>query len=362
VGYDLEMNNDTSDPAHLSRLIANVMGGRLSRRELIRRGLAMGLSLPAAAALAACGAQPAGPAPSSPAQPTAAPEPSHTPALSAAIEPTAPATAAPATATPATAARFAVIGDFGMAGTSVAEVSALVDSWSPDFIVSTGDNNYPDGSAETIDANIGQYYHDFIAPYKGAYGKGSGDNRFFPVLGNHDWQLGYPQPYMSYFSLPGNGRYYQFARGPLAFFMLDSMPDEPDGTSPDSTQGQWLQAGLAAAAEPWKVVVMHHPPFSSGYHGSSDWMQWPFAAWGARLVLAGHEHSYERIIHDGITYVVNGLSGAPEIYEAGGSRVEGSQIFYNEHHGAMLIEASGERLRLQFVTHSGEVTDDVTLG
>jgi hypothetical protein len=235
-----------------------------------------------------------------------------------------------------------------------------VAGWSIEFIITTGDNNYPSGSADTIDANIGQYYHAYIAPYTGAYGEGGTENRFFPVLGNHDWVVGYPEPYLSYFSLPGNGRYYQIARGPLEFFMLDSMPDEPDGTSPDSTQGQWLQAGLAASLAPWKVVACHHPPFSSGYHGSSGWMQWPLANWGAQLVLSGHEHSYERIVRDGTTYVVNGLGGA-ERYMPGLHAVDGSQVFYNAQHGAMLVEADAAHLRIQFMAHTGELADDATL-
>ena len=64
----------------------------------------------------------------------------------------------------------------------------MVDRWGVDAIVTVGDNNYPDGAAATIDANIGQYYHAYIAPYQGTYGAGAEMNRFFPALGNHDWR------------------------------------------------------------------------------------------------------------------------------------------------------------------------------
>lgn len=57
---------------------------------------------------------------------------------------------------------FAVIGDYGEAGQAEADVAALVDSWDVDFIVTVGDNNYPDGEASTIDQNIGQYYQAYI--------------------------------------------------------------------------------------------------------------------------------------------------------------------------------------------------------
>src|SRR4051812_32001775 len=103
------------------------------------------------------------------------------------------------------AAHFAVIGDFGADGTPEADVAALVKGWNPDVIITLGDNNYPDGGADTIDPNIGKYYHDYIGNYGGAYGAGSAVNRFFPSLGNHDWRTvsgspPLPTPYLDYFT------------------------------------------------------------------------------------------------------------------------------------------------------------------
>src|SRR5689334_16201898 len=62
---------------------------------------------------------------------------------------------------------FAVIGDYGMAGQPSQDVARLVKGWHPDFIVTLGDNNYEKGTAATIDLNVGQYYHDYIYPYRG---------------------------------------------------------------------------------------------------------------------------------------------------------------------------------------------------
>ena len=98
--------------------------------------------------------------------------------------------------------RFAVIGDFGTAGDAEADVAALVKSWGVDFVVTVGDNNYPDGEAKTIDRNIGQYYADYIFPYEGEYGPGATENRFWPALGNHDLNTDDGQPYYDYFELP----------------------------------------------------------------------------------------------------------------------------------------------------------------
>ena len=57
--------------------------------------------------------------------------------------------------------RFAVIGDYGQAGDAERDVADLVKSWNPEIIVTTGDNNYNDGSADTIDENIGKYRDGF---------------------------------------------------------------------------------------------------------------------------------------------------------------------------------------------------------
>lgn len=252
--------------------------------------------------------------------------------------------------------RFAVIGDYGKAGEGEAAVATLVKGWNPDLIITVGDNNYPRGSDTTIDRNIGQYYHEFIHPYRGSYGPGGGINRFFPTLGNHDWYTPHANPYLEYFTLPGNERYYEFAQGPVRFFALDSDKNEPDGTSDTSIQARWLRERLAAAAEPWRIVYFHHPPYLSvGHHRPDTAMRWPFAEWGASAVIAGHEHSYERLRVDGIPYFVNGLGGG-NIYPEGVA-VPQSQARYNATHGAMLVEASPGELRFWFINRQGDTID-----
>src|SRR5918999_2176174 len=152
---------------------------------------------------------------------------------------------------------FAAIGDYGSNDANELDVSLLVKSWNPDFIITLGDNNYPDGEAATIDASIGKYYREFIYPYRGTYGAGASTNRFWPCIGNRDWdnQTGAKlQPYLDYFTLPNNERYYDFVRGPVHFFVLDSEAEEPDGITSTSVQAQWLRNKLAASTAPWKIV------------------------------------------------------------------------------------------------------------
>ena len=263
-----------------------------------------------------------------------------------------------------TTAHFGVIGDFGSAGTPEADVANLVKSWNPEFIITVGDNNYDTGSAATIDPNIGQYYHDFIGNYTGSYGAGSATNRFFPSLGNHDWGTksgspALPTPYLNYFTLPGNERYYSFSAGPIDFFAIDSDPSEPDGTSSTSTQALWLQAQLAASTAPWQVVYFHHAAYSSGSHGSNTTMQWPFQAWGADLIMTGHDHTYERLNVNGLPYFVNGLGGK-SIYTFT-SALPQSQVRYGADFGAMLVDATDTTIHLQFVTRTNQLIDSYTL-
>jgi hypothetical protein len=257
--------------------------------------------------------------------------------------------------------RFAALGDYGTDGPDEASVARLIKSWTPDFIITTGDNNYGYGEAETIDANIGKHYHDYIGNYNGGYGPGSpgGVNRFFPSLGNHDWYTPGARPYFDYFTLPGNERYYDFARGPVHLFALDSDANEPDGNTPNTRQAEWLQGRLADSTAPWQLVYFHHSAYSSGQHGSATNMQWDFKTWGADAVMTGHDHIYERSHQGGLPYFVNGLGGG---FRYGFTNpLAGSQVKFNADFGAMLVQANDKNLTLQFVTQGGLVVDSWTL-
>ena len=255
--------------------------------------------------------------------------------------------------------RFAVVGDFGWGSKEQAAVAAQVADWEPDFVITTGDNNCPSGASDTIDANIGQHYHSFIHPYAGSYGEGADSNRFFPCLGNHDWLTEGAQPHLDYFELPGYERYYDFQHGAAHFFCVDSDASEPDGVTADSLQAAWLQEALAASTAPFQVVYLHHPPHSSGSHGDNANLQWPFRDWGADLLLAGHDHSYERLVRDGLLEIVNGSGGAA--LRGFSVQASGSQVGDDQHHGAQLVTIDGERAVVEFFATSGELIDQVAL-
>jgi len=260
----------------------------------------------------------------------------------------------------APATRFVIIGDYGASGPNEANVAALVARLKPDFVITTGDNNYPLGEAETIDENIGRYFHQFIAPYRGKFGAGAEQNRFFPSLGNHDWYAPGAQPFLDYFSLPNNERYYQVVCGEVELFALDSDFAEPDGNTADSKQARWLQARLGASVAPWRLVFFHHPPYSSAaVHGSTVEMRWPFAEWGASIVYAGHDHTYERLSVDGFPYIVNGVGGS-NLYTIV-EPIAGSLVRHADVHGLVLVTATASDFVSRFLDARGEELDVFSL-
>lgn len=263
--------------------------------------------------------------------------------------------------------RFAVIGDYGddaLSGFGLggeAKVAELVKSWAPDFVITLGDNNYPDGAATTIDANIGKHYAEFIGDYTGMFGPGSDTNRFWPSLGNHDWKTPGAQPYLDYFTLPGNERYYEKDLGLVHLFAVDSEEGEPDGVDATSTQGKWLQGALAASTSCLDVVYFHRPPYNSGaHHGSSMNMRWPFEEWGADVVMAGHEHVYERLEVGTLPYFIQGLSGSLR-YNFGTALPE-SKVRFADDYGAMLVTVTRSEVRYEmFRVTGGEMVDTLTV-
>ncbi|MBV6479045.1 MAG: Ycf48-like protein [Ignavibacteria bacterium] len=244
-------------------------------------------------------------------------------------------------------ALFAIIGDYGKAGINELNVSNLVKYWNPDFILTTGGNNFDLGEESTIDDNIGQYYHPFIYPYTGGYGSGDTVNRFFPTMDEVDWNQTGAVPYLNYFQLPGNERYYDFVKGNVHFFALSSDSSESDGNDSNSVQAQWLKDKLENSTEQWNIVFFHHAPYSSGIdYSSSEEMRWPFGRWGASAVISGHHNVYERLYFDDIPYFVNGLGG--KVIGEFGSPVAGSQVRYNGNFGAMINFAYDDSLVFRF--------------
>jgi tartrate-resistant acid phosphatase type 5 len=244
----------------------------------------------------------------------------------------------------------AIIGDYGVDGPGLNSVADLVHSWQARAILTLGDNNYPAGGRDTIENNIGKHFRSDIDA-----------GRFFPSMGNHDWDTESGAPFLEYFSLPGNERYYDVAIGDARFFIIDSDPREPDGIIQTSTQALWLKSALANANERWKIVLMHHSPYtSSSTHAPEPRVQWPFQAWGANLVITGHDHFYERLDRNGIPYLINGMGGHPSHYNQL-VPAEGSQVWFNDGFGALALRYDEFTLTSAFVAADGIVRDTIVL-
>jgi len=249
--------------------------------------------------------------------------------------------------------RFAIIGDYGTDNLPARNVANLVISnLQPAFVVTLGDNNY--GTAADYDDAVGKYYASYIGNYVGAHGPGSPTNRFFPAIGNHDYYGDGYAAYTNYFTLPGNERYYDVRRGPVQIFILNSDGHEPDGTSSTSAQAMWLSNRLAASDAAWRVVVTHHAPYSSS--GSDASARWPYAQWGADVVLAGHSHNYERIERGGFPYVVNGVGG--NTFAPIDSPMSGSRAHFDDKYGAMLAIANEVQITFEFYSAPDAVRRD----
>jgi hypothetical protein len=139
--------------------------------------------------------------------------------------------------------------------------------------------------------------------------------RFELAIGNHDGtrypETGSVEEVDQLLALLGTpGRYYTTSHGPVDFFYLDS--NEPGLFEPGpSEQLDWLDDALGASTNTWKVVCVHHPPYSSGRYGNTpgeaEKLSPIFSDHAVDLVLSGHDHDYERTVPiDGTTYVVSG--------------------------------------------------------
>jgi 3',5'-cyclic AMP phosphodiesterase CpdA len=125
------------------------------------------------------------------------------------------------------------------------------------------------------------------------------------VLGNHDVsEQENVGPLIAALGMPG--RWWAWHFGEDLLVGLDSnRPGDP-------AQLAWLDHTLASATDQWKIVALHHPPYSAGYQGSNEAVRRSFVPvferHGVQLVLSCHDHDYQRSRIGGITYVVSGAA------------------------------------------------------
>jgi 3',5'-cyclic AMP phosphodiesterase CpdA len=241
----------------------------------------------------------------------------------------------------------AVAGDVGDSGSrldSTGEAMATIGLDEPyDVLLLLGDNVYPSGDPARLAATV-------FGPFSGVLDEGA---ELLAILGNHDVKKGWGDEQMAAFGMPG--RYWAKLYGDVLIVGLDSTEWE------DPAQYAFLERTLATTTARWRIVALHHPPYSAGYQGSSVDVRKRFTPlfeqYGVQLVLSGHDHDYQRSeVIGGVTYVVSGA--------AAGTRRTGERSFTAESfswHHFVDIAITGDRLVLRAVNQDARVADEVVV-
>ncbi len=241
--------------------------------------------------------------------------------------------------------RFLVIGDTGTGTEQQHQLAAVMMQYHSvypyEFVLLTGDNMY--GSEKAID-----FKKKFEDVYRGLLDQ---KVKFYATLGNHDESN---QRFYEHFNLNGE-EYMQFKKGNVSFYNLNS-------NYMDKKQVKWLEEKLAGDTSEWKIAFFHHPPYSSGgKHGSStglrEIVEPIFLKHGVNVVLAGHEHFYERIKpQKGIYYFISGAGGKLRSGDVKDNSPLTEKAF-DKDMSFMLVEIAKDRMHFQVISRSGETVD-----
>ena len=204
-----------------------------------------------------------------------------------------------------------VLGDTGWCGSpALGPLAQLFDRFDGDILLA-GDLAYPSGTME-----------EFKQCFEPSFGKFKSRMRAAP--GNHDYVASVSaQSYFEYFgerSGPSRLGYYSFKSGEWTVMMLNS--NVPIGRT--SAQYAFVRETMQRTPTRCTMAVLHHPFDSSGVNGPTPALRdvWELMyTLGADLVIAGHDHLYERYVPvnpsqrrddaKGIRQFTVGTGGAP---------------------------------------------------
>ena len=241
--------------------------------------------------------------------------------------------------------RFMVVGDTGTGSRQQNELAGVMlrywQAFPYEFALMVGDNMYGSEKAADYKTKFEDVYRPLL------------DNKvkFYAALGNHDESN---QRFYEGFNMNGE-EYYNFKKGDVSFYALNS-------NYMDKKQLTWLEEKLKGDASDWKVAFFHHPPYSSGgKHGSSSGLREVveplFLKYGVNVVLAGHEHFYERVKpQKGIYYFISGAGG--KLRE--GDVQKGSPLTekaFDKDLSFMLFEVVKDEMFFQVISRAGETVD-----
>ena len=245
-------------------------------------------------------------------------------------------------------ARIAVSGDTGTRNAAqqrVARRMAVEAKKEPyDAFIISGDLVYPDGDSSLTRRSV-------IEPYAPVLK----DATLIPALGNHDVQSGEGMDILR--KLGRNSAWYVEKIGPVRVIVLDS------NRIGNAQQTTWLRKVLAEEQPrgTWTIAAMHHPAYSAGHHGSDKNVQrrWVplFEQAGVQLVVAGHDHDYQRSNEiDGITYIVSG--GGAKVREGGRESFTAMSVATLHYVDLFVYE---DRLEGRAIRHDGGIVDTFTV-
>ncbi len=223
-------------------------------------------------------------------------------------------------------------GDIGDCTSEGDEATAELLDGIAGTVFTTGDNAYPDGTAG-----------DFADCYDPSWGRHKDRTR--PSPGNHDYHTAGAADYFAYFGAaagdPERG-YYSYELGAWHIIVLNSEVDVSAG----SAQEEWLRADLAASVALCTLAYWHQPRFSSGSHGGQSYVEPLWDALyehGADVVLAGHDHTYERFAPQTPDGALDAAAGIRQfVVGTGGRRLydfdtvePNSEVRYNDTFGIL---------------------------
>lgn len=202
--------------------------------------------------------------------------------------------------------------------------------------------------------------------------------RFYPIypaIGNHEMNHNW---FYQYFCLPQPEWFYTVKKGNVLFVFADTNKD----ILPGSAQYKKLENLLASAGENWKIVIHHHPVYTSSENSyGNSWFQGQqhgdpnemhlkklYETYGVDLVFCGHIHMYERtwpIVNDqidyenGVTYVTTG-GGGGSLDKAAANKTWFSAKTRATHH-FLDITITGKHLFAKAIDTTGVAFDSWTI-
>jgi predicted MPP superfamily phosphohydrolase len=248
--------------------------------------------------------------------------------------------------------KFLAFGDFGT-GTrwqyeTGAQMAKTREKFPFEIAVLLGDNLYGESRPQ-------EYERFFEKPYKALLDAGV---KFYAALGNHDDRN---QRFYKNFNMEEK-QYYSFKapKQSVRFFALESTYPEPE-------QIKWFEEELKKSGEDWKIVFMHHPLYSSGgRHGSDlalrEVLEPLLVKYNVSVVLAGHDHFYERIKpQKGIAHFVIGSAGklAPGDIDRNSPLTARG---FDTDYAFWVGEIVGDQLYFNAITRTGGIMDSGIIG